>query len=67
MPLVEVHLLEGRTPEQKRKILEAVTRAIQESTGAPLEGIRVWIHEMKLTEFMAAGVTAAERRARGEL
>ncbi|MCR4409804.1 MAG: 2-hydroxymuconate tautomerase [Candidatus Saccharicenans sp.] len=61
MPLVEIHLLEGRTKEQKKALLEAVTRAVQESIQAPLETIRVWIQEMPLDEFMTAGVLASEK------
>ncbi|NPV83756.1 MAG: 2-hydroxymuconate tautomerase family protein [Candidatus Aminicenantes bacterium] len=61
MPLVEIHLLEGRTKAQKKALLEAVTRAVQESIQAPLETIRVWIQEMPLDEFMTAGVLASEK------
>ena len=62
MPLIEVHLLEGRTDEQKEKLLAAITRAVQESIGAPLPSIRVWIQEMPLTEFMSCGVLASEKK-----
>ena len=62
MPLVEVHLLEGRTADEKRRVLDSVTRAIRESTGAPLERIRVWIHELPLDHYMVAGETAADLR-----
>lgn len=65
MPLVEIHLLEGRSPEVKRNILASVTEAIRESSGAPLERIRVWIHEMPKSDYMVAGETAAERERRG--
>ena len=59
MPLIEVHMLEGRTDEQKEKLLAAVTRAVHESIGAPLQTIRVWIQEFSPKEFMAAGELAA--------
>jgi len=61
MPLVEIHLLEGRTKEQKKALLEAVTRAINESLGAPLETIRVWVQEIPKDEFMTAGILASEK------
>ncbi len=61
MPLIEIHLLEGRSKEQKKALLEAVTRAVQESIQAPLETIRVWIQEIPLDEFMTAGVLASEK------
>jgi 4-oxalocrotonate tautomerase len=62
VPLVEIHLLEGRSPEVKRQILASVTEAVRESSGAPLDRIRVWIHEMPKAEYMVGGVTAAEAR-----
>jgi len=66
MPLVEIHLLEGRTKEQKKELLEAVTRAVRESIQAPLETIRVWIQEIPLDEFMTAGVLASGKYHRKE-
>jgi 4-oxalocrotonate tautomerase len=62
MPLIEIHLLEGRSDEQKKALLTAVTQAVQDSIGAPLESIRVWIQEMPPKDFMAAGVLAADRK-----
>lgn len=62
MPLIEIHLLEGRTDDQKRALLRAVTEAVQTSIGAPLETIRVWIEEFPPTAYMAAGVLAADKK-----
>lgn len=62
MPLIEVHMLEGRTDEQKEKLLTAVTRAVHESIGAPLPTIRVWIQEFSPKEFMIGGELAARQK-----
>jgi len=62
MPLIEIHLMEGRTDEQKRALLSSVTTAVHESIGAPLESIRVWVQEISPKEYMAAGVLAADKR-----
>jgi len=56
MPLIEIHLLDGRTDEQKKALLAAVTQAVHSSIGAPIESIRVWIQEFSPREYMAAGV-----------
>jgi len=61
MPLIEIHLLEGRTAQQKKKLLASVTQAAHESLGASLQSIRVWIHEFTAEEYMAAGELAADR------
>jgi len=62
MPLIEVHLLEGRTPEQKKALLAAITKAVQESIGARLETIKIWIEEFSPKEYMSGGVWYADKK-----
>ncbi len=62
MPLIEIHLLEGRTDEQKEKLLSAVTKAVHDSIGAPLPSIRIWIQEFSPKEYMVAGELYANRK-----
>jgi len=64
MPLINVHLAAGRTAEQKKALMTALTQAAQESIGAPLASIRVWTTEMQPTEFMAGGELMADRQAK---
>ena len=64
MPLIEIHLIEGRTKEQKKKLLESVTSAVHESIGAPLSAIRVWVQEFPPDEYMVEGELASERTKR---
>ncbi|MBM3295444.1 MAG: 4-oxalocrotonate tautomerase [Candidatus Aminicenantes bacterium] len=61
MPLIEVHLLEGRTDEQKKNLLTAITKAVQETLGSPVETIRIWIEEFSPKDYMAAGVWYGDR------
>ena len=61
MPLIEIHLLKGRTDEQKKNLLASVTQAVHESIGAPLPSIRVWIQEFSDREYMAGGELIADR------
>jgi 4-oxalocrotonate tautomerase len=62
MPLIEIHLLKGRTTEQKKKLLASVTQAVSESIDAPLPSIRVWINELADDDYMVAGHMASERK-----
>jgi 4-oxalocrotonate tautomerase len=62
MPLIEVHLVEGRTPEQKKALLTAITKAVQESIGARLETIKIWIEEFSPKEYMSGGVWYADKK-----
>ena len=43
MPIIQVNMLEGRTVQQKRAMVAAVTSAIVESLGAKPETVRVII------------------------
>jgi len=43
-------------------LLTAVTAAVHDSIGAPLESIRVWVQEFTPREYMIAGVLAADRK-----
>ena len=64
MPLIEVHIADGRTDEQKRALLDGITKVVQDTIGASLDSIRVWIHELAPTHYMAAGELLADKRAR---
>jgi 4-oxalocrotonate tautomerase len=62
MPLVEVTLVEGRSPEQLRSLMTALTSAVETSIGAPKDSIRVILRELPPTHWAAGDVTIAERR-----
>lgn len=60
MPFAQIYLLEGRTEEQKRAVIEKVTQALVEAVGAPKENVRVWIHDVPKTHWGIAGVSAKD-------
>lgn len=66
MPLIEVTLTEGRSPEQLRALISGITRAVVEAIDAPMQNIRVVVREVPETHWAAGDVTIAERRAREE-
>ncbi len=53
-------MLEGRTEDQKRAVIEKVTEALHEAVGAPKETIRVWIHDVPKQNWGIAGVSAKD-------
>lgn len=55
MPYVTVKMLEGRTEEQKRALVEKVTEAVIETTGAKKEKVTVFIEEMHKTDYGVGG------------
>ncbi|MBM6402182.1 2-hydroxymuconate tautomerase [Phycicoccus sonneratiae] len=66
MPVVDVTLAQGRTPEQLRTLVTALTDAVVEAVDAPRESVRVILREVPPTHFAAGDVTIAERRARAQ-
>lgn len=58
MPIVEVKMMEGRTDEQKEKLIDELTQAAVRAINAPQESIRVIIHEIPKTQFGIGGKTA---------
>ena len=62
MPIIDVTLTEGRTPEQLRTLVSTLTQAAVESVGAPQESVRVILREVPPTHFAAGDVSIAERR-----
>jgi 4-oxalocrotonate tautomerase len=55
MPLIEVTVVQGRTPE----LTAAVVRALD----VPLQSVRVAVRELPTTNWAAGDVTIAERDA----
>jgi 4-oxalocrotonate tautomerase len=53
-----VHILEGRTDEQKEAFIEALTTAAESSLGAPRESVRVLLQEMPKQHFGIGGTSA---------
>ncbi|NPV53255.1 MAG: 4-oxalocrotonate tautomerase [Firmicutes bacterium] len=55
MPIVQIELFEGRTTDQKRRLVERVTNAIVESVNCPPEAVTIILREMKPENYASAG------------
>jgi 4-oxalocrotonate tautomerase len=62
MPLVEVTLVEGRTPQQLRALVHQLHMAVVNAVNAPPANVRIIIREVPPTHWAAGDVTIAERR-----
>ncbi|MEN9887658.1 MAG: hypothetical protein RL758_2236 [Pseudomonadota bacterium] len=60
MPFVQIYMIEGRTEDQKRAVIEKVTQAMVEAVDAPRENVRVWIHDMPKENWGIAGKTVKD-------
>ncbi len=62
MPYVQITWVAGRTPEQKKKLVERVTQALIEDGRAKRENIHVAFVDLPPTDYAEAGVTVAEQK-----
>lgn len=60
MPFAQIHMMEGRTEEQKRAVIEKVTAALVEAVGAPIESVRVLITEVPKSQWGIGGKSAKD-------
>jgi 4-oxalocrotonate tautomerase len=60
MPFAQIYMLEGRSDDQKKAVIEKVSQALVEATGAPIANVRVWIHDVPKQNWGIAGVSAKD-------
>jgi 4-oxalocrotonate tautomerase len=58
MPLVHIHISQGKSDQQKHDLMLAITEAIEKSIGANRKSIRIFLHELPLKHIMVAGAIA---------
>lgn len=61
MPLLQVTLTQGRTPEQIENVIAALTDTLVSTLGVKQESVRVVIQEVAKTHFGSAGMSLARR------
>jgi 4-oxalocrotonate tautomerase len=60
MPIIDVLLLEGRSSEQKQKLVTKITEAAMEALDAPRDSVRIILREVPKHHFAVGGVFKAE-------
>lgn len=61
MPIVTVKMLEGRTDEQKKALVEKVTAAVVETVNASPEAVTIVIEEMAKNHYATGGVRISDK------
>ncbi len=61
MPTIHVELFEGRTSEQKKALVKALTEATVNTLGSKPEGVDVILVEVKKSDWATGGVLWSER------
>jgi 4-oxalocrotonate tautomerase len=62
MPIIHVLLLEGRTVDQKRKLVASMTDAVVTSLDVKREDVRIILHGMARHDYAIAGVLAIDKK-----
>jgi 4-oxalocrotonate tautomerase len=62
MPHVQITWVEGRSAEQKKKVAQRVTQALEEDGKAKRENIHVAFIDVPATNYAEAGVLVTEQK-----
>ena len=62
MPFVHVRMIEGRTKEQKDRLVKAITRDVAEICETKPEGVWVVIEDVPKINWGVAGTLLADRK-----
>ena len=62
MPLIQINIVEGRSPEKKERLIREVSDLVAEVLEAPVENVRVMIQEMSPEHWGIAGESVKKRQ-----
>jgi 4-oxalocrotonate tautomerase len=62
MPILQIHLIEGRTIEQKRALVEKVTQAVCETVNVTPEHVKIVLMDMARHDYATAGVLKSDEQ-----
>ncbi|KRI00370.1 4-oxalocrotonate tautomerase [Curvibacter sp. PAE-UM] len=62
MPTIRVDMFEGRTPEQKREFVKALTEATVKALGTSPEAVDVILTDIKKSDWATGGVLWSEQK-----
>jgi 4-oxalocrotonate tautomerase len=62
MPTIRVEMFEGRTPEQKKNLVKALTQACVETLGTKPDSVDVILFDIKPTEWATGGELWSEKK-----
>ncbi|MFC2154275.1 2-hydroxymuconate tautomerase [Candidatus Altiarchaeota archaeon] len=60
MPVVEIKMWAGRTPEQKETVIKKITEAVCESIGCPRDHVHVIIYDVPKENWGLHGEQASK-------
>jgi 4-oxalocrotonate tautomerase len=61
MPTLRVEMMEGRTPEQKKALVQALTQAVVDTLGSTPESVDILLYDIKRQDWATGGVQWSEK------
>ena len=61
MPTIRVELMEGRTPEQKKNLVKALTQAVVDTLGSKADSVDVLLFDIKRHDWATGGELWSEK------
>lgn len=61
MPRVTIQLVEGRTVEQKRKLVAELTESISRICECPETSVTIYMENMAKTDYAQAGILLCDK------
>jgi len=65
MPTIRVDLFEGRTPEQKKNFVQALTQACVDTLGSKPESVDVLLFDVSPSNWATGGELWSEKKKKG--
>ena len=62
MPTIRVEMFEGRTPEQKKNLVKALTAACVETLGSKPEAVDILLFDVKPSDWATGGELWSEKK-----
>lgn len=62
MPFIQMHMLEGRTQEQREKLAKAITDATVEILKVNKEDVWIEFNDMPKTHFATGGILRSSKK-----
>lgn len=63
MPTIRVEMFEGRTPEQKKNLVKALTQACVDTIGSKPEQVDILLFDIKPEHWATGGQVWSENRS----
>jgi len=61
MPIVQISMIAGRTPEKKEKLIKKVTEAIVEALEIPADRVHIILHDIPKENIGDGGVPLSKK------